>query len=313
MKRWIALETLLLCFVSGFVAAQAELDYTHVAGGGIVVDGTYRNPYFDLVFPLPEGFYDATHELQGSKPLSQTFLLLVADRHTEHAVRDRILLYADDARYYRPSMSALQYLQKLTQAEVSLPGVVVRKKPAVLELNGEHYVRSDYSRTEAGITLYNSMIVGKVHGYWLLWTFVSASNEDLEHNIASLGRISYATYHTEPADPPAACVPASGHTPERVRVSEAFAQKLLITRVEPEYPVQALERRVQGTVVFRVLIDEYGVVRETTYVSGDPLLRSAAMDAVSKWRFQPYELNCTSVQLETQMGVTFSLAPKPPG
>ena len=42
-------------------------------------------------------------------------------------------------------------------------------------------------------------------------------------------------------------------------------------------------------------------------VSGDPLLAQAAIDAVRKWRFEPYKVNQAPVETQTAITVTFRI------
>jgi TonB family protein len=93
----------------------------------------------------------------------------------------------------------------------------------------------------------------------------------------------------------------------RVRVSRGFAQSLIVKKVQPEYPQKAREQRIQGEVVLKIAISREGDVSKIDLISGGPLLVPAAMDAVKQWKYQPYLLNGSLVEVETQVVVTFSL------
>ena len=95
--------------------------------------------------------------------------------------------------------------------------------------------------------------------------------------------------------------------PTRVRVSGSFAETHLMRKVAPEYPPKALQQKVEGDVVLKVVIDRLGVVREATYVAGNPILKEAAIDAAKKYRFHSYMLNGQPVEMETQLAVPFRL------
>jgi TonB family protein len=68
--------------------------------------------------------------------------------------------------------------------------------------------------------------------------------------------------------------------------------------VEPIYPPLARVAHVQGTVSFRLTIDDSGSTTDVTFESGPPLLRGAATEAVKKWRFPP---NSAGQQIEATM------------
>jgi len=93
---------------------------------------------------------------------------------------------------------------------------------------------------------------------------------------------------------------------ERQEVS-SVAQGSLIRQVNPRYPQQAVQARVEGTVVLQAVIGKDGSVQELHPLSGSPLLIPAAMDAVRQWRYKPYQLNGEPVEAETQINVKFAL------
>lgn len=61
----------------------------------------------------------------------------------------------------------------------------------------------------------------------------------------------------------------------------------LIHRVEPDYPPTARAQHIDGTVILDLEIAEDGSIVNVTVVSGNPLLASAAVQAVKQWQYQP--------------------------
>jgi protein TonB len=94
---------------------------------------------------------------------------------------------------------------------------------------------------------------------------------------------------------------------ERLKVSSGVAQGSLIHQVNPRYPQQAVQARVEGTVVLQAVIGKDGSVQDLHALSGSPLLIQPAMDAVKQWRYKPYRLNGEPVEAETQVNVKFTL------
>ena len=111
--------------------------------------------------------------------------------------------------------------------------------------------------------------------------------------------------------PPTEQQQSSPQKPKRVRVSQGVAQALLIKKVEPEYPQEARDKRIQGTVVLQLEISEAGDVKDARLISGHPLLALPAIEAVKQWKYKPYLLNGEPVQVETRATVDFRLNPKP--
>jgi len=81
----------------------------------------------------------------------------------------------------------------------------------------------------------------------------------------------------------------------------------LVYKVAPVYPPLARQARIQGTVILRIIINKLGEVRDTQLVSGHPMLAPAAVEAVKKWRYIPYESDGETVEIQTDVQVIFRL------
>jgi TonB family protein len=81
----------------------------------------------------------------------------------------------------------------------------------------------------------------------------------------------------------------------------------LISNPQPDYPEVARQARISGTVELTVIIREDGHMQEVHVVSGHPLLRQAALDAVKNWVYQPTTLNNQPVKVATTVDVIFTL------
>jgi len=96
--------------------------------------------------------------------------------------------------------------------------------------------------------------------------------------------------------------------PQRIRISQGVTRGLLIHRMEPTYPPLARAARMQGDVVLSAVIDTNGQIQNLQLVSGHPMLVPAALEAVKQWRYKPYLLNGTPVEVETTITVIFTLS-----
>jgi TonB family protein len=81
----------------------------------------------------------------------------------------------------------------------------------------------------------------------------------------------------------------------------------LVYKVAPVYPPLARQARIQGTVILRIIINKLGEVRDTQLVNGHPMLAPAAVEAVKKWRYIPYESDGETVEIQTDVQVIFRL------
>jgi len=95
--------------------------------------------------------------------------------------------------------------------------------------------------------------------------------------------------------------------PRKMSISAGVAGGLLVQRSTPVYPQIAKEARVSGTVVLQATISKTGLIENLRVVSGPTMLRQSALDAVKSWRYRPYMLDGSPVEVETTVNVTFTL------
>ena len=120
--------------------------------------------------------------------------------------------------------------------------------------------------------------------------------------IAKTGGISPSTQTAAP--------PASPLFARAVRVGGNIGLPTKVKDAKPAFPPEALAARVQGVVIFEVVIDEAGKVAEARVVRSIPLLDRAAEDAVRQWEFAPTLFNRNPVPVIMTVTVQFTL-PEP--
>jgi TonB family protein len=94
---------------------------------------------------------------------------------------------------------------------------------------------------------------------------------------------------------------------EPVSIPEYLSDKLLLDKVQPSYPEQALRSGLQGPVVLEAWIGRDGKIRNLKLIRGSLLLGQAAFEAVKQWRYKPYVLNGQTVEAQTLVTVDFKL------
>jgi TonB family protein len=94
---------------------------------------------------------------------------------------------------------------------------------------------------------------------------------------------------------------------QTVRISQGVSQGLIVKRVQPVYPAQAMQMRLEGVVELQANISKTGNITGIKQLSGQSLLGRAAMDAVQQWKYKPYFLNGEPVEVQTQITVNFKL------
>jgi protein TonB len=92
-----------------------------------------------------------------------------------------------------------------------------------------------------------------------------------------------------------------------INISAGVAVGLLAKHDPPTYPAEAKAAGVSGTVVLQALIGTDGHVDKLDVISGPAVLQQAALDAVRKWVYRPYLLNCEPILVNTVVNVVFIL------
>ena len=92
-----------------------------------------------------------------------------------------------------------------------------------------------------------------------------------------------------------------------VKISQGVSEGLVLKRVPPRYPPQAMQLHKEGAVQLQATVTKTGDISNIKVLSGDPMLARAAEDAVKQWKYKPYYLNGEPVDVQTQITVNFKL------
>jgi len=95
--------------------------------------------------------------------------------------------------------------------------------------------------------------------------------------------------------------------PKALKVSQGVSQGLLVHKVQPVYPTQAMRMHREGAVQLQANISADGTVTAVHVLNGDSVLSRAATDAVKQWKYKPYLLDGQPIAIETQITVNFKL------
>jgi protein TonB len=91
-----------------------------------------------------------------------------------------------------------------------------------------------------------------------------------------------------------------------IPVGGSVLRPRIVERVEPQYTEMARRARLEGTVIVEAVIDETGHVVNVKVLKGLPMgLDKAAVDAVSRWRFEPATLHGRAVKVFYSLTVNF--------
>ena len=87
-------------------------------------------------------------------------------------------------------------------------------------------------------------------------------------------------------------------------VPQEQVESNLLHSVPPQYPREAIEKHIEGSVVLELQIDSNGHVSDAHVLSGPQELRSAALQAVLQWHYSPKAMTLPAT---TQTTVEFKL------
>ncbi len=111
---------------------------------------------------------------------------------------------------------------------------------------------------------------------------------------------------TGTGDGPAVTLAPAAHIGP-INISHGVLEGMLLAPIRPAYPQIAILTKTQGTVVVEAVISKTGKIESAHVVSGPPMLRQAALDAVAGARYKPYQLSGEPVEVQTTVTVVFRL------
>ena len=105
---------------------------------------------------------------------------------------------------------------------------------------------------------------------------------------------------------PGIALPTTASTPKLVNArSSTLSGGTLLERVNPVYPQAAKINHVEGKVQVMATVSPTGVVERVRKVSGNDYLAQATIDAVKRWRYEPFKLDGQPVERDISIEVNF--------
>lgn len=104
--------------------------------------------------------------------------------------------------------------------------------------------------------------------------------------------------------------PDISRKPRRIRVGGNVQEAKLVYQGQLDYPEEARQAGIQGTVLLEAIIGKDGTVVNYRVVNtlAHPFLLKAAAEAVKQWRYEPTLLNGEPVEVVTTVTVNFRLS-----
>jgi TonB family protein len=92
----------------------------------------------------------------------------------------------------------------------------------------------------------------------------------------------------------AAALLAGGLVVPAAKAQEETTRKIK-SQIAPTYPELARKMNITGTVKLQLTVAPNGTVKYAKVVGGHPVLATAAMDTVKKWKYEPAKDESTTV------------------
>ncbi|PYU33665.1 MAG: hypothetical protein DMG31_08430 [Acidobacteria bacterium] len=89
--------------------------------------------------------------------------------------------------------------------------------------------------------------------------------------------------------------------------NSALQSAVLLQRVAPIYPRNALESRLQGDVLVNATIGRDGIPKDLKVIKGDERLVAAALAAIRQWRYHPAMLGGEPIDTQTVVTISFEI------
>lgn len=92
------------------------------------------------------------------------------------------------------------------------------------------------------------------------------------------------------------------------KIADGVKAPRLITKIEPDYTEEARDAKVSGTATLKIIIGSDGDVQKAEIAQSlDPGLDANAIDAVTRWKFEPATLDGKPVAVSATVEVNFRL------
>jgi len=178
--RTLAVAIVLL--IPSSLPAQPSAKKAMAAGS--IANSVYRNPDLGFTYKIILGWVDRTEQNQpeaGSSSSGQV-LLSIFEHPPEvkgESINSAVVIAAESLSPFPGVRTAADYFEPLTAA-VTAQGFKVVNEPYDATVGTKSLVRSDFSKELGKATMYQSSLVMLNKGYAVSFTFIGASQDEVE-------------------------------------------------------------------------------------------------------------------------------------
>src|SRR5215471_14577087 len=243
---------------------------------GKMAGDVYTNAYFDLAYPLPQGFAEG---LEGP-PASDSGYYVLDSFAPRTVSAGTILLSAQDMFFAGPQRDLAAAASDFRQSIAQVDGMSIDREPSEMTIGNQPAQRVDFS----GVGLYRAMILTEVRCHLLSVTLTTRSPEERESLVRSLDQLSFVARRAPP-----------------VCIGDYAAGEQVLQKVEPTEVSSS-----PTPIPVRIIIGTDGVVKHVHVIRAAAMQRREIEDAVRQWKFKPHAIAGQPVEVET--GIAFGRA-----
>jgi hypothetical protein len=237
---------------------------------GKVAGGFYRNAYFDLSYPLPQGFAEG---LAGPDPSDSGYYVL-GSFVPQATPSGSILMAAQDIFFAGPHRDVAAVARDFRENMSQVEAMSIDREPSEVRIGNRPAWRVDFS----GVGLYRTMIVTEIRCHLLSVTLTARSPDEREGLVQSLDHLSFAAKRAAPT-----CIRDYADGEQVVR------------KVQPAAEVSSSPTPIP----VRIIIGGDGTVKHVHVIRATELLRKNIEDALRQWTFKPHAIAGQAVEVET--------------
>ena len=244
---------------------------------GKVAGGAYTNGYFDLTYPLPQGFAEG---LAGADPSYSGYYVL-GNFVAQNAGAGTILVAAQDTFFDEARRDLAEAASEMRDTMAQIDGMSIDREPTQITIGRRPASRPAWRIDFNGVGLYRAMIIAEMRCHLVSITLTAPDPEARETLAGSLDHVSLAAGR----DPPV-CI-------RNYATADQLIRKVAPTEIAPSpMPIPA-----------RIIIGRDGAVRHVHVIRATDAQRKGLEQALQQWTFKPHTVNGRAVEVETGLAL----------
>jgi len=252
---------------------------TPLPEAGSVVDGRYRNAYFGLTYPIPQGWTEQPAGPPPSDGGSYVLAQFALSDSKQQRVRAHVLVTAQDFFFSpRPVANPAELVAALRRGVG--PDYEIEREPGEVKIAGRTFARFAYKSPLAGLHWLILSTGARCHA--VTFTFTGTDTTVLDDAVRAMNGF------------------ALGSDNDPKCITDYATSENVIEKVDPH-----LGTRRFNTIPVRIIIDREGRIRHIHLLAAFSDQSTAIMAALRQWRLKPYLRDGKPTEVET--GLVFGV------